>query len=128
MLASYTAAALVSENRALCFPASSDSIPTSAGQEDHVSMGMTAARKAARIAVNSELAVAVEALAASQGLSLRAPLSPAPATAAALASVREVSPELDEDRPLSDDIESTRQLIENGAFLDAVKAAAVELS
>jgi histidine ammonia-lyase len=128
MLASYTAAALVSENRSLCFPASSDSIPTSAGQEDHVSMGMTAARKAARIAGNSELAIAVESLAASQALSLRAPLSPAPATAAALAAIREISPPLDEDRPLSGDIEATRALIESAALLDAVGAAGVELS
>lgn len=116
MLVQYTAAALVSENRSLCFPASADSIPTSAGQEDHVSMGMTAAGKAAQVATNSERAIAVEALAAAQGLSLRAPLEPARATSAALAAVRSVSPELDEDRPLSGDIEAVRELIRDRAL------------
>lgn len=116
MLVQYTAAALVSENRSLCFPASADSIPTSAGQEDHVSMGMTAARKAVQVATNSERAIAVEVLAAAQGLSLRAPLQPAPATRAALAAVRDVSPELDEDRSLSQDIEAARDLVCEGTL------------
>lgn len=122
MLAQYTTAALVAENRSLCFPASSDSISTSAGQEDHVSMGMTAARKAAQIATNSERAIAIEALVAAQGLSLRAPLSPAPGTAAALAAVRSVSQELDEDRSLAPDIDAVRALIAEGSFESAVAA------
>jgi len=121
MLVQYTAAALVSENRSLCFPASADSIPTSAGQEDHVSMGMTAAHKAVQIATNSERAIAVEALSAAQGLSLRAPLTPAPGTAAALSAIRSVSPELDEDRSLSADIEAVRALICEGALQAAVE-------
>lgn len=123
MLVQYTAAALVSENRSLCFPASADSIPTSAGQEDHVSMGMTSARKAMQIATNSERAIAVEALAAAQGLSLRAPLEPAPGTRAALAAVRTVSPELDEDRSLSPDIEAVRALVCDGTVQSAVEEA-----
>lgn len=120
MLAQYTAAALVTESRSLCFPASSDSISTSAGQEDHVSMGMTAARKAVQIATNTERAIAIEALVAAQALSLRAPLNPAPGTAAALAAVRSVSPELDEDRPLSPDIEAVRSLVVEGSLERAV--------
>ena len=123
MLAQYTAAALVSENRSLCFPASADSIPTSAGQEDHVSMGMTSARKAVQIATNSERAIAVEALAAAQGLSLRTPLAPAPGTRAALTAVRTVSPELDEDRSLSPDIEAVRTLVCDGTLQGAVEGS-----
>ena len=123
MLVQYTAAALVSENRSLCFPASADSIPTSAGQEDHVSMGMTSARKAVPIATNSERAIAVEALAAAQGLSLRAPLLPAPGTAAALGAVRSVSRQLDEDRSLSPDIEAVRTLLCDGALQRGVEEA-----
>ncbi len=123
MLAQYTAAALVTENRTMCFPASVDSIPTSAGQEDHVSMGATAARKAAAIVTNTERVIAIEALTASQALDLRAPLQPAEATAAARALVRDVSPYLDEDRTLAPDIEAVRALVASGALSDA---AAIE--
>ncbi|MDQ4025332.1 MAG: histidine ammonia-lyase, partial [Actinomycetota bacterium] len=83
MIVQYTAASLVSESRSLCWPASVDSIPSSAGQEDHVSMGATSGRKAAAILANTEHVLAIEALAAAQGLDLRAPLSPASGTAAA---------------------------------------------
>jgi histidine ammonia-lyase len=114
MLTQYTAAALVSENRTLCFPASSDSISTSAGQEDHVSMGATAARKAAAVLANTERALAIEGLCAAQGLDLRAPLEPSPLTAALRASIRRVSSPLDEDRPLSGDIEAVAGLLAQG--------------
>lgn len=127
MLAQYTAASLVSENRSLCFPASADSIPTSAGQEDHVSMGMTSARKAVQIATNSERAIAVEALAAAQGLSLRSPLRPARGTGAALDAIRAVVSELDEDRPLAPDIGSVCELVGNGSLEQAVAEAGVSL-
>lgn len=113
MLTQYTAAALVSENRSLCFPASADSIPTSAGQEDHVSMGATSARKAAAIVANVERVIAIEAIAAAQGLDLRAPLAPAPATGATRAVLRESVPFLEEDRILSGDIEAATQLVQN---------------
>ena len=122
MLTQYTAASLVSENRTLCFPASSDSIPTSAGQEDHVSMGATSARKAGQILANTEHAIAIEFLAAAQGLDLRADLQPAPATAAALSVVRSVSPMLKEDRSLSGDISAVRRLMADGELLTAVEA------
>ena len=124
MLTQYTAASLVTENKSLCYPASADSISTSAGQEDHVSMGMTAARKAVQIATNSERAIAIETLAAAQGLSLRSPLAPGTGTGAALAALREVSPELDEDRPLSPDIEAATLLVTSGR-LEAQVAEAV---
>jgi len=121
MLTQYTAASLVSENRTLCFPASSDSISTSAGQEDHVSMGATSARKAGQILANTEHAIAIEFLAAAQGLDLRAPLQPAAATAAALRAIRAVSPTLKEDRSLSEDIGAVRRLMADGELLAAVE-------
>ena len=121
MLAQYTAAALVTENRSLSFPASADSIPTSAGQEDHVSMGATAALKARRVLTNTRLVLAIEALTGSQGLDLRAPLQPGPVTGAIRAAVREVSPFLDEDRSLSDDISAVAELVADGTLRDAAE-------
>ena len=123
MLPQYTAASLVSESRTLCFPASADSIPTSAGQEDHVSMGATSARKAAGILKNIEHVIAIEALAGAQGLDLRAPLAPAPRTGAARSSIRQVSPFLDEDRSLSPDIAAVRELIRDGSMAAAAGLA-----
>ncbi len=127
MLTQYTAASLVSENRSLCFPASADSISTSAGQEDHVSMGMTSARKAEQITTNTERVIAIEALAAAQGLGLRAPLRPADGTAAALDAVRRVSAALEEDRPLAPDIDAVRRILLDGSFERSVVAAMGEL-
>lgn len=123
MLGQYTAASLVSESRSLCFPASSDSISTSAGQEDHVSMGATSARKAISVLANSEHAIAIELLAAAQGLDLRAPLKPAPGTGAGLESLRSVSATLEEDRSLSDDFALVRELMATGELLAAVETA-----
>jgi histidine ammonia-lyase len=123
MLAHYTAASLVAENRALCFPASSDSIPTSAGQEDHVSMGATSGRKALQALGNSQTVIAVEALAAAQGLELRSPLRSSPATTAALDHIRKVSPHLEEDRPLATDMESVGELVKDGSLVAAVESA-----
>ena len=128
MLPQYTAASLVSENRSLCWPASSDSIPTSAGQEDHVSMGATSARKARSILRNSEHVIAVEALSAAQGLDLRAPLGPANATNAARELVRKASPHLDEDRSLSAEIQETARLIRDGAIVQTVEDSGVPLA
>lgn len=128
MLPQYTAASLVSENRSLSFPASADSISTSAGQEDHVSMGATSARKAASILANSEHVIAIEALSAAQALDLRAPLDPAPATAAARAAIRSVSPFVDEDRSLSDDITAIRELVRDGSLVAAAETSAGPLA
>jgi histidine ammonia-lyase len=120
MLAQYTAAALASENRSLSFPASSDTIPTSAGQEDHVSMGATSARKTYDIIENCGHVVAIEALAAAQALDMR-PDDPAPGTGAARAAVRDFSPPLDEDRSLSGDISAVRDLVVAGALVAAAE-------
>lgn len=121
MIVQYTAASLVSESKALAHPASVDSIPSSAGQEDHVSMGMTSARHARECLTNAEMVVALEVLAAAQALDLRAPLRPAGSTAAAVEAVREVVPFLAEDRYLKPDVDAVVELVESGDLLAAVE-------
>jgi histidine ammonia-lyase len=122
MIAQYTAASLVSENRGLCWPASSDSVTSSAGQEDHVSMGMTSARRAADVLDNAERVLAIEALTAAQGLDLRGD-TPAPGTGAALRALRQLSPRLVEDRSLSKDVELTKELLARGGLVEASSSA-----
>ncbi len=123
MLAGYTQAALVAENRRLAAPASVDSLPTSAMQEDHVSMGWGAARKL-RVAVgNLTRIVAVELCCAARGLDLRAPLRPASGTAAALSVIRSRVPGPGPDRYLSPELASVEELVSSGSVLDAVEAA-----
>ena len=116
MLAQYTAAALVAENRVLSHPASVDSIPTSGLQEDHVSMGWGAGRKLDQVLANATRVVAVELLCAAEGIDRRAPLRPAVRTAAARDTVRSVVAPLDRDRPPGPDIEAVARLVEDGAF------------
>ncbi len=123
MLAQYTAASLVSESKSLAHPASVDSIPSSAGQEDHVSMGMTAARHARDVVAIAEVIVAIEAMAAAQGLDLRAPLGAAPGTRAARDAVRAAIPFLEADRELAPDISAVTELVRTGALVGAVEAA-----
>jgi histidine ammonia-lyase len=91
-------------------------------------MGATSARKAASILANTEHAIAIEALSAAQALDLRSPLEPAPATAAARAAVRAVSPFLDEDRSLSDDIQAVATLVRDGSLVAAASTGAGELA
>jgi histidine ammonia-lyase len=119
MTAQVTAAALASENKALSHPASVDSIPTSANKEDHVSMGVTAARKAGQIVANTRRILAIEALAACQALEFLKPLTTSPPLAAAYARVRERVPPLDADRALSADIEALADEVATGALADA---------
>jgi histidine ammonia-lyase len=123
MISQYTAASLVSENKVLAHPASVDSIPTSANQEDHVSMGTTAARQAAMILDNSRWVFAVEVLNAAQALDFHAPLEPGPGVKAAVQSVREVVPPLDADRLMTGDLAAVREMIVDRRLRDAVEAA-----
>ncbi|MFX1415541.1 MAG: histidine ammonia-lyase [Promethearchaeota archaeon] len=109
MIAQYTAAALVSENKVLAHPASVDSIPTSADQEDHVSMGTIAARKCLDILENTRNVIAIEYMCAAQGINLLAPLQPSAPLKNALTAIREVVPALDDDRALSPDIAKIRE-------------------
>ncbi|MDR7560315.1 MAG: histidine ammonia-lyase [Armatimonadota bacterium] len=127
MLAQYTAAALVSENKVLCHPASVDSIPTSAGQEDHVSMGMIAARKAARVVAHTGQVLAIELVCAAQALEFHRPARPGAGTGAAYAAVREVVPRLEEDRALAPDLEAAVQLVRSGRLAAAVEGAVGEV-
>ncbi|MFK5582899.1 histidine ammonia-lyase [Serinicoccus sp. LYQ131] len=121
MIAQYTQAAVVSELKRLAAPASVDSIPSSAMQEDHVSMGWGAARKLRRSVDGLGRVVAVEVLTAARALDLRAPLTPAPATAAVVALLRSAGVEgPGPDRYLSPEIETAYQLVADGA----VRAAA----
>jgi histidine ammonia-lyase len=122
MIPQYVAAALVSENKALCHPASVDSIPTSAGQEDHVSMGNASALKAWQVLANSERALAIELLAAAQAVEFLAPLQPGVGAAAVHRFVRSLSPRLLDDRPLAREIEAVAAAIRDGSAVAAVEA------
>src|SRR5215203_1435164 len=122
MIPQYVAASLVSENKVLAHPASVDSIPTSAGQEDHVSMGNASALKAWRVLANAERALAIELLAAAQGVEFLAPLEPGAGAAAARAHVRSLSPRLGDDRSLAGDIEAVAGSIRDGSLVAAVEA------
>ena len=120
MIAQVTAAALVSENKILAHPASVDSIPSSAGREDHVSMGVHAADKFARILDNVRNVQAIELLCAAQGVDLRGPHRPGPALEAVMQVLRKRVTKLEGDRELHRDIAIARELIDSGA----VEAAA----
>jgi histidine ammonia-lyase len=120
MIPQYVAASLVSENKVLAHPASVDSIPTSAGQEDHVSMGNAAGLKAWQVLANCESALAIELLAGAQGVEFLAPLEPGAGVRAARAFVRELSPRLKDDRSLAPDIEAVAAAIRDGSLEKAV--------
>jgi len=120
MAAQYTAAALASENKVLAHPASVDSLPTSAGFEDFVSMGPAAARKAVEILRNVEYIVAIELLCAAQGVDFRGPENLGEGTKRAYRVIRKSVPRLIQDRPLHKDIEAVKDLIRNGELLTAV--------
>jgi histidine ammonia-lyase len=123
MMAHVTAAALVSENKVLAHPASVDTIPTSAGKEDHVSMGVHAARKAAEIVRNVETVLAIEALAAAQALDFLAPLRPGRGVAAAHRAFRRRVRRMDVDRILAPDIASARRAVEDESMRIAAEGA-----
>ena len=122
MIAQYTAAALVAENKRLAAPASVDSIPTSAMQEDHVSMGWAAARKLRKVVDNVRAILAIEMTTAARAIELRAPLAPAPATAAAVGVLRARVAGGGPDRWLAPELETANELLASGAVVDAVNA------
>ena len=123
MISQYTAASLVSENKVLAHPASVDSIPTSANQEDHVSMGATAARQARMILENARWVLAIEFVVAAQALEFHKPLEPGPGVKSALSAIRTVVPPLETDRLLTPDVEAVRTLMCSGAIRQAVESA-----
>jgi histidine ammonia-lyase len=123
MIAQVASASLVSENKILCHPASVDSIPSSAGKEDHVSMGSVAARKLQQIVTNVRHALAVEIMTAAAGLDQRAPLVPSRGVSAAHGAVRARVAPFTEDRPLYRDIASVAEIIATGALVAAAEAS-----
>lgn len=120
MIAQYTAASLVSENKVLAHPASVDSIPSSANQEDHVSMGTIGARKLRRVIENVRHVLAIEYLAACQAIDLQTSQGLSPMTAAAYDLLRQQIPMLQEDRIMYPDIRQAARLLTDGVLLDAV--------
>lgn len=123
MLAQYTAAALVAENRLLAHPASSDSLPTSGMQEDHVSLGWSAGLKLRRLLGNLARVLAVELLCAARALDLRSPLAPAVATAAARDLVRARTGGVGPDRLLAPELAEAERLVRSGVAVAAAESA-----
>ena len=121
MIAQYTAASLVSENKTLAHPASVDSIPTSANQEDHNSMGSIAARKCYQILKNVQTVIAIEMLSAAQGIEFLKPLKCGVGTSAAYKQIRKVVPPLEEDRELHSDIQKVLGIVKDGSLLNSVE-------
>jgi histidine ammonia-lyase len=127
MIAQVVAAALVSECKALSFPASVDSIPTSANKEDHVSMGPIAARKALQIVENAERVVSIELLAAAQALDFETKLQTTKPLRAAHAALRARVAKLDDDRILAPDLEAAAELVRTGALVAAARKAGAKI-
>ena len=127
MIPQYVAASLVSENKVLAHPAAVDSIPTSAGQEDHVSMGNASGLKGWQVLENGERVLAIELLAGAQGVEFLAPLQPGVGVRAAREFVRSLSQRLRDDRPLTPDIEAVADAVRDGSLVEAVEAEAGEL-
>jgi len=121
MVAQYTAAALVSENKVLSHPAVVDSISVSADQEDHVSMGPIGVRKLTEIIKNVKAVLAIEMMSAAQAFDFRAPKKPGKGTQIAYEEIRKVVDHLDDDRVLYPDIEKIRQLVDNNTILDRIE-------
>ncbi len=125
MIAEVTTAALMSENKHLATPCSTDSTPTSANQEDHVSMAAHAARRLARMATNLEVILGVEAICAAQGIGFRAPLETSAPLRAVIARLREEVPPLEADRYMAPDLAAAARLVAEGALLTHPAAAAL---
>jgi histidine ammonia-lyase len=128
MISQYTSAALTCENKTLCFPASADSIPTSLGQEDHVSMGSISARKLQRILENLERILAVEFTCAAQGMDFRRPLRSTAILEAVHARIRQEIPHADMDRVFADDLARAEAMVRDGFLLASANQCAAENS
>jgi histidine ammonia-lyase len=126
MIPQYTTAALVTENKTMCFPASADSVPTSLGQEDHVSMGSISGRKLHQVLDNLEYIQAIELLYAAQAMDFRRPLKSTPILEACHNYVRQHVPFIKEDRIFAEDIKQLHVLIVNGSMLTAANEAAAK--
>ena len=125
MIPQYTTAALVTENKTLCFPASADSVPTSLGQEDHVSMGSISSRKLHQVIDNLEYIQAIELLYAAQAIDFRRPLKSTPIIEACHVLVRQSVPHIDDDRIFADDMNAIHRLITGGELLNTINHTAI---
>jgi histidine ammonia-lyase len=123
MIAHYTQAAIVAEGRRLAVPAAVDSLPTSAMQEDHVSMGWGAGRKLRRAVANLAHVVAIELTVAARALELRSPLRPAEGTDAARAAIRALVPGFGPDRQVAPELRQVADAVADGRLLREVEAA-----
>lgn len=126
MILQYTTAALASENKSLCFPSSADSIPTSMGQEDHVSMGSISGRKALQVITNLEKILAIELLTAAQAFEFRKPLKSGALLDAVHKKLRETVPFAEKDRVFSDDIEHAITMVRKGILREVVEVTSRE--
>ena len=121
MILQYTTAALVSENKSLCYPASADSIPTSLGQEDHVSMGSISARKAIRVCENLEKILAIEMICAAQAIDFQRPLKSGPLVDEVQHYIRQEISHAEEDRIFADDISKAIHIIQSKKLIDVIE-------
>jgi histidine ammonia-lyase len=128
MIPQYTTAALVTENKTLCFPSSADSIPTSLGQEDHVSMGSISGRKLNRVLDNLEFILAIELLSACQAIEFRRPLKSSELLESVHSYVREFVSFAEEDRIFAEDINKVAGIIKDFSFVEQVNAFAASNS
>ena len=126
MIPQYTTAALVTENKTFCFPASADSVPTSLGQEDHVSMGSISGRKLHRVLDNIEYIQAIELLYAAQAMDFRRPLKSTPVMEACHDYVRQHVPFIKDDRIFADDIKALHKIVTDGSLLALADEAAAK--
>jgi histidine ammonia-lyase len=117
MILQYTSAALASENKGMCFPASADSIPTSLGQEDHVSMGSIGGRKLLKVIENTEKVLAIELVCAAQAIEFHRPLTSSPAIEKVLSRVRQEIPFLEKDDLFYPHIEKSIEILKSGELL-----------
>jgi histidine ammonia-lyase len=127
MIAQYTQAGLVSENKRLASPASVDSIPSSAMQEDHVSMGWSAARKLRKVVENLSRILAIELVTSARAIDLRTGLNPAPATGRVIAELRKSVAGPGPDRFISPELEAADTLVRSGKVSAVAKEIFVEL-
>ncbi|NIT56977.1 MAG: aromatic amino acid lyase, partial [Aliifodinibius sp.] len=127
MIPQYTSASLVSENKVLCHPSSVDSIPTSLGQEDHVSMGSISALKLLEVYQNVEQVLAIELFTAAQALDFRKPLKPGKGVEIAHKFVRDAIPHAEEDHYFKDDISKAVQLLQDRTMVEEVEKKLTQL-
>ena len=123
MLSQYTAGALICENRILSHPAATGSIPAAADQEDFVSMGMTTALKTQQIIDNAQAVLGIEFMAGAQAVDFRRPIKPGKGVQAVTSTIRKYVDHLEEDRPLFDDINKLKEVVESGEILEVVEKA-----